>query len=203
MATLLSVAAVMFFARALPIFVACLMSIYLGCRFARERDHRAVALGVLAFLTQYLLVLGPFMWLHQFVGGVDAAVLRGGLRIAGFDVTGSGTSVINVAQNFGIDIFPSCSSFPPVAVMIPGAIITILGWRGWLCKSDLLYLGSLLTAGVCVNWLRLALMVLSREGYLYWHSDDGESVVAMSDAALTIGFGYLAARHGQFRSESQ
>jgi hypothetical protein len=186
------IAAVCLFANGRPYFSAGLLSFYLLCRFGRNVEHRRLAIGMFAFTAQYLLLAGPFIWLHAFVGGLDAAILRVILRALGYDVTGYGTFVIRASQNFAIDVQEGCSSSYIAAIAIPGFVITILGLRGWFRRADFGYATGLLAAVVLVNWLRLIPIALSHEGWLYWHEGEGSSIVAAIDALIIVGMAYWA-----------
>ncbi len=203
MATLLGAAVLLLFANSRPIFSAGLLAFYVLCRFGRTDQHRRVAIGLFAFISQYLLLAGPFIWLHTLVGRIDASVMRWVLQTAGYDITGYGTLVVRASQNFATDVQWGCSSSNVAAIAIPGFVITILGFRGWIRGSDLAYLAVLLAAVVLINWLRLIPIELSREGWLYWHEGNGSSIVAAINGLVIVGLGYLATVHSNPRRVSR
>ena len=186
------IAVVCLFANGRPWFSAGILSFYLLCRFGRDREHHRSAIGMFAFTSQYLLLAGPLVWLHAFVGSLDAAVVRMILQALGYDVTGYGTFVIRASQKFAIEVTEGCSSSHVAAVAIPGFVIAVLGLRGRLLRADFGYAAALLAALVLVNWLRLIPIALSQEGWLYWHEGEGSSIVAATDALMMVGVAYLA-----------
>jgi hypothetical protein len=192
MATIVLIAAVCLFANGRPWFTAGVLSLYFLCRFGRNLEHRRLAIGMFAFIAQYLLLAGPFIWLHSFVGSLDAGVLRVILPALGYDVTGYGTFIIGPSQNYAIDVGGGCASSRVAATAIPGFVIVILGLRGWFRRADLGYAAALLAAIVLVNWLRLIPIALSREGWLYWHEGEGKSIVSAIDALMIVGMAFLA-----------
>jgi hypothetical protein len=192
-AILALVAAVCFLANGRPYFSAGLLSLILLCRFGRDLEHRRLAVGMFAFTAQYLLLAGPFIWVHAFIGNIDAAIVRVLLRALGYDVTGYGTFVIRMSQKFAIDVQEGCSSSHVAAMAIPGFVIAVLGLRGWLRRADIGYAAGLFAAVALVNWLRLIPTALSHDGWLYWHEGQGSSIVAAIDALVTVGMAYLAA----------
>jgi hypothetical protein len=192
MATLVLIAAFCLFANGRPSLSAGLLSFYLLCRFERNLAHRRVAIGMFVFTAQYLLIAGPFIWLHAFVGSLDAAIVRVILRALGYDVTGYGPFVIRTSQNFALAVVGGCSSSKVAAIAIPGFLIAVLGLRGWFRRSDFGYAAGLLAVVVLVNWLRLIPMALSHESWFYWHEGEGSSIVAAVDALMIFGMAYLA-----------
>jgi hypothetical protein len=193
MAVLALIAAVCLFVNDRPYFSAGLVSLYLLCRFGRNFEHRPLAIGMFAFTAQYLLQAGPFIWLHAFVGSLDAAVVRVLLRALGYDdVTGYGTFVIRTSQNFAIDVQEGCSSSYVAVVAIAGFAITVLGLRGGFRRADIGCAAGLLGVVVFINWLRLIPTALSHDGWLYWHEGQGSSIIAAVDALAIVGMAYLA-----------
>ncbi|HEX3408294.1 MAG TPA: hypothetical protein VHS81_13745 [Caulobacteraceae bacterium] len=177
-----------------PFFAAGVLALFILCRFGRSAEHRALAIAVFAFIAQYLLQAGPFIWLHALVGRIDAAVLRWVLPRFGYDVTGHSTFVVRASRQFSINVLEGCASSYVASVAIPGFVIVVLALRGRLQRSDLGYAIALLAAIVLVNWLRLAPIALSREGWLYWHQGAGGAIVAAADGVLVVGLAYLATR---------
>ena len=185
------------------IFSAGLLASYALCRFAGDRQHRALVIGLFAFVAQYLLNAGPFLWLHELVSRLDASVLRAVLNFVGYDVGGAGSFVVHPSESFAINIVTSCSSSHVAAIVAPGFIIAVLGLRGSLRKSDLGYLAGLLAATVCLNWLRLMPTALSRAGYQFWHNGTGASMLAAAYAVLVLGMAYWAVRGTTPRQAAQ
>jgi len=202
-ATLVGIAFVTLVGNGRAIFSAGLLASYALCRFAGDRQHRALVIGLFAFVAQYLLDTGPFLWLHELVSRLDASVLRAVLNFAGYDVGGAGTFVAHPSENFAINIVTGCSSSHVVAIVAPGFIITVLGLRGSLRRSDLGYLAGLLAATVCLNWLRLLPTAISRAGYQFWHDGTGASMLAATYAVLVLGMGYWATRETKLGQAAQ
>jgi hypothetical protein len=186
-----------------PFFSAGALSLFILVRFGRTPEHRALAIALFAFVAQYLLQAGPFIWLHAFVGSLDAAVVRSGLRLLGYDITGQATLVIHASQKFAIDVLEGCASSYVASVAIPGFVIVVLALRGRLQWPDLAYATALLVAVVLVNWLRLVPIALSREGWLFWHEGAGASIVALGDGVLVVGMAWLATRRGRKAGKPQ
>ncbi len=152
------------------------------------------AIGLFAFVVHYRLLGWPFALLHEFVGRIDASLLRAILNFAGYQVAGFGTIVFRPSENFGIDIFAGCSSSFVAAAVIPGFVIAVLGLRGTFRKSDAAYLAGLLLITVGLNWLRLLGTGASQDGYRYWHDGNGASLLAAIYALLVLGAAYRATR---------
>jgi hypothetical protein len=184
-----------------PLFAAALLSLYLLARFGWTRSCRPFAIGVYAFVAQYWLAAGPFIWLHEAVGRIDAAVLRTLIASGGRAVAGTGTTV-QAAPDFAVDVLVGCSSSYIAAVVGPAFVICVLGFRGALRRSDLVPLAGLLAAATVVNWLRLWPIALSRDNWLYWHEGAGATIVAAADALLAVGAAWLATRPPGARSDA-
>jgi hypothetical protein len=192
--TLAGIALAALVAQSQPLFAAGLLAIYLFARFGREAERRGFALGVFIFIAQYLLQSGPFIWLHAFVGRIDAVVVAGLLQTAGHDVQSSGTLLFGAAPGYAIDIMEGCASSFVCATVIAGAAITILGLRGRLLRADLVWLALAAALAVAINWLRLMPVALSHDGWLYWHEGAGSALVSAADGLLAVAGGWLAVR---------
>jgi hypothetical protein len=175
-----------------PFFSAGVLSLFVVCRFGRSPAYRALAIALFAFVAQYLLQVGPFIWLHAFVGRLDAALVRTCLARLGYDVTGYSTFVVRASQNFAIDVQAGCASSYVASTALAGFVIVVLGLRGRFQRSDLVYASALLAGVLLVNWLRLLPIALSRAGWLFWHEGAGGAVVAAVDGVLVVGMAFLA-----------
>ena len=193
-ATVAGAAAIMLIVDAKPVFAAGLLSLYVLVRFAPNRADRPLALALFAFIAQYWLQAGPFIWLHEAVGTVDAQVLRWALGANGHAVGGSGTIVAQLDGSFAVDVLVGCSSSFVVSIVVPAFAIALLGLRGGFLRSDLLSLAGLIAATVLLNWIRLYPTSLSHEGWLYWHEGQGASFIAVANALLIALFVHLALR---------
>lgn len=180
-----------------PFFSAGVLSLFMLCRFGRSPGYRALAIAVFAFVAQYLLQAGPFIWPHAMVGRIDAQVLRAVLPLLGYDVSGYSTFVVRAPQAFAINVLEGCASSYVASVALPGFVIVVLGLRGRLQSSDLAYAILLLAAVVLVNWVRLVPIALSRDGWLFWHEGAGGPIVGLVDGALVVGAAWLAVRRGR------
>lgn len=177
-----------------PIISAGLLSLFVLVRFGRDPAYRVFAVGLAAFIAQYLLLGGPFLWLHDAVANGDAWLTRHLLNLAGFGVVGSGPLIVRPAVNFAVDVVWGCTSSYVAATVAPGFVIVVLALRRAWRRSDFAWLAGLLLATYAVNIFRLLLTSVSREEHRFWHDGDGAAVFAIAYMLLVIGFGFRATR---------
>ena len=198
-ATVAGAAAITLIVDTKPIFAMALLTSYVLIRFAPNGANRAIAIALFAFAAQYWMQAGPFIWLHEMVGIVDADVLRRALAIAGHEIGGTGTTIMRIDRSFGVDIAIGCASSFVVAIVAPIFAIALLGLRGAFRPSDLRFFAGLIAATVLLNWIRLYPTSLSHDGWLYWHEGDGASLIAAANGLLIAAFVYLALHHVERR----
>jgi hypothetical protein len=160
----------------------------------RTRPLRLVAICVTLFVFQYIFQSGPFLWLHESIGRVDAAVLRGLLAEAGYVANGFGPMVYLEGSTHGVNVMGACSSSHVVGTMTAGYLIIVAGLRGRFVADDASWLAGLLVTTICVNWLRLAPMVVSPQGHAFWHDGLGASIVSLVYAALVLAAVHVATK---------
>ena len=155
---------------------------------------RVVALAVTLFVFQYVFLAGPFLWLHEMVGTLDATVLRNALVESGYSIGGFGPYVFVEGAHFGINVMGSCSSSNVLATVGCGYLILVLGLRGRFVADDVLWGTALVALTIMVNWLRLMPMALSREGHAFWHDGFGASLVALAFGVIVGWAAHMATR---------
>jgi hypothetical protein len=155
---------------------------------------RVFAWAVTLFVFQYLFMAGPFLWLHETVGSIDATVLRGMLQEWGYPALGIGPFVFLDGSVHGVNVMGTCSSSNVIGTIVAGYVIIVLGRRGHLVPQDALTLTLLLVAGLLLNWLRIVPMALSREGHAYWHDGEGAALVSLAFAAIVLAGAFAATR---------
>jgi len=185
------------FATTRPIFSAGLLSLFVLARFGRDPAYRVFAIGVFVFIAQYLLLGGPFLWVHDAVANADAWITRHLLNLAGFGVTGSGPFILRPGVNFGVDIVWGCTSSYVAAMVAPGFIIVVLALRRAWRQFDFAWLAGLLLVTYAMNIVRLLLTSVSPEGHRFWHDGDGAAVFAITYMLLVVGFGFWATRQSR------
>jgi exosortase/archaeosortase family protein len=177
-----------------PVFSAGVLALFVLARFRNDPAYRIFAIGLFAFISQYLLLTGPFIWLHDAVATGDAWVTRHLLNLLGFGVTGSGTFILRPAADFGVDVIWGCSTSYVAAPVGAAFVIVVLALRrGWR-RSDAGWLAGLLLATFGVNLLRLALTSVSSELHRFWHDGDGTAAFAVGYMLLVAAFSLLATR---------
>jgi hypothetical protein len=155
---------------------------------------RLVAWAITLFVFQYLFLAGPFLWLHEAVGSMDAAVLRSAMTELGYPAVGFGPFVYLNGSTHGVNVMGACSSSNIVGTILAGYCIIVMGRRGRLVPDDVSWIVGLLIASLVINWLRLAPMALSKEGHQFWHDGLGGSLVATLFAVLVVIAAALATR---------
>ena len=182
------------FATSRPIFSAGLFAVFVLVRFGREPAYRFFAVGLFAFIGQYLLLTGPFIWLHDASALGDAWLTRHVMNLAGFGVIGAGTFIMRPAADFGVNVVWGCSSSYAAAAVAPGFVIVVLALRlGWR-RTDIGWLALLLLATFGVNLVRLVLTSISRDEHRFWHDGAGSAVFAVGYMVLVGAFAAMATR---------
>ncbi|MHB2169113.1 hypothetical protein [Alsobacter sp. R-9] len=194
LATLGVVAALVLLLRYRPTYASGGLELWLLALSVFVSSIRVVAWAITLFVFQFIVQSGPFLWLHELIGRVDAEVLRGLLAEAGHQTTGVGPLVYVVGNDFAIDVMGACSSSHVIATVIAGYLIIVLGRRGRLVPGDVSWITGLLVVGIMINWMRLLPTALSREGHAYWHDGDGAGLVSLAYGAMTIGAAFAATR---------
>jgi len=182
------------FATSRPIFSAGLLALFVLVRFGRDPAYRFFAIGLFAFIGQYLLLTGPFIWLHDASALGDAWLTRHVMNLAGFGVVGAGTFIMRPAADFGVNVVWGCTTSYTAAAVAPGFVIVVLALRrGWR-RSDFGWLAGLLLATFGVNLVRLVLTSISREEHRFWHDGAGSAAFAVGYMVLVGVFAAMAAR---------
>lgn len=177
-----------------PIFSAGLLTLLVLVRFGRDPAYRLFAIGLFAFIAQYLMLAGPFIWLHDASALGDAWLTRHVMNLAGFGVVGAGTFIMSPAADFGVNVVWGCTTSYAAAAVAPGFVIVVLALRrGWR-RSDFGWLAGLLLATFGVNLVRLVLTSISREEHQFWHDGAGSAVFAVGYMVLVGAFAAMATR---------
>lgn len=162
---------------------------------------RLVAWVITLFVFQYLFLAGPFLWLHEAVGSLDAAILRGILTDLGYVALGFGPYVFLQDSAHGINVMGACSSSNVIGTVVVGYCVLVLARRGRLIPQDASWLTAILVSGLLINWVRLTPMAISKEQHQFWHDGTGASLVSLALAALVLAGVALATRDaGRARS---
>ncbi len=187
---LLGAAAAATMTDARPIFALALIAFFALVRFSRHPASRVFAIALFLFSAQYWLKAGPFMWLHDAVAHVDAAIVRAVLRLTGVAVEGAGTMILT--KEFSIHVANGCTSSFVAATVLPAFAILTLALRGSVDRAQIRAAGGLLVCSIVLNWLRLAPMVSGREGWLFWHEGAGAALIAAANDVLVAYFVWRA-----------
>jgi hypothetical protein len=187
---LLGAAAVATIADARPIFALALIAFFALLRFWRHPASRVFAIALFLFSAQYWLKSGPFMWVHDSVAHVDAAIVRTFLRAIGAAVEGAGTMILT--KEFSIHVANGCTSSFVAATVLPAFFILTLALRGAIDRAQISAALGLLICSIVLNWLRLAPMVSSRDGWLFWHEGAGAALIAAANDILVAYFVWRA-----------
>lgn len=198
-ATLALIAALVLTLRSRPSYASGGLEMGLLALSIRYPSLRTAALAITLFVFQYLFLTGPFLWLHEAVGSLDANILRNAFTEFGYPARGSGPFVYLDGSTHGVNVMGSCSSSNILGTIVAGYCILVLGRRGRLVPDDISWIGGLLVVSLTINWLRLAPMVVSKEGHQFWHDGFGSSVVSLVFAALVFGAVALATRQDPTR----
>ena len=192
--TLAAISALVLLLRYRPHYASGGLEIGLLCLSLFYHRLRTVAVAVTLFVFQYVFLAGPFLWLHEIVGRVDAAVVRSAFEEAGYSVSGFGPFVFVDGTQFGINVLGACSSSNVLATVGCGYLILVLGLRGRFVADDILWGTALVAFTIVVNWLRLMPMALGRDLHAFWHDGFGASLVALAFAALVGWAAHMATR---------
>jgi len=179
---------------AAPIAGGSLIALYILCRFARSPAHRAFAIALCLFFSQYAFSAGPLIWLHTLVGTFDATMARELLKAAGLEVGGAGSLIIRPSQNFAVDVSYGCSTSYVVGLAVPGFLIMVLGLRRSFRAMDAAYLAALIFIILIFNWARLTVIAVGPAMYEFWHQGLGASLYSALDAVLILAAAFAATR---------
>ncbi len=178
-----------------PFVLSSLLSVFLFVRFVWTPQVRWFVIALFIFFAQYnpVFINGTEV-LHIAFADIDANVVRTALNLAGYHVTGTGSVIYDPSGSFGVDIQKGCASTSPLMQVLPGFMITVIGLRGYMLKSDLAFLLGVVAATICVNQIRLALTALGYDNFLYWHEGDGKAIISAIYPVVAFAGGYLATR---------
>jgi len=94
----------------------------------------------------------------------------------------------------GIKVIPSCSTAGPAFEAL-AAFAVFAAWLRAAMGARLVICGLMLLLGVTlINWMRLALTVMSHDSYEYWHDGGGKAIIALSYLALSFVMAEVAAK---------
>lgn len=182
-----------------PAFSVGILSLFVLIRFGRDPAYRIFAAALFAFAAQYLLLSGPFMWLHDASALGDAWITRHVMNLAGFGVVGAGTFIMRPAADFGVNVIWGCTTSYAAASVAAGFVILVLARRRDWRRADFGWLAGLLLATFLVNLVRLVVTSISREDHQFWHDGAGTAVFAVGYLALVYAFAVLATRQQRVR----
>lgn len=178
--------------RQMPLLGAFALSSALLWRFAGRSALRDAAIVQFVFVAQYVLLGWPFLIVHNAIGRLDAAIVRGSLSLLGQQVAGEGSYVLKPLQKLNFDVMWGCATSTTLAPVLAAFAIVVLTLRHRLDRADALAAAILIALTFALNWSRLVLICWSEAGYYYWHEGAGAGLFAAAYALAALGAAYAA-----------
>jgi len=125
----------------------------------------------------------------------DVFGAHGLLSLLGYPVQPIDGSTMRLEGAYhGIKVIPSCATAGPAFEAL-AAYAVFAAWLRAAMGARLVICGLALLLGVTlINWIRLALTVLSHDSYVYWHDGGGKAIIALSYLALSFVMAEVAAK---------
>jgi hypothetical protein len=167
-----------------------------GASLLRDGEARVRKSGlVLCGLAATNLWTSPlFAPVHVLVGHFDAHVCAALLRLLGQDATATANVVENATTQFGIMVWPYCSSSFPLGDVALAFVVTLQILRAPWRNAFVPLLALSCVASVALTEMRLVLLAWDNAGYEWWHDGPGVSLYALAAVALAMAFPWIAAR---------
>ena len=131
--------------------------------------------------------------LNELSTALDALGAHYLLLVAGYMNEATGTVIRLQNSAHAIEIGRGCATVGPLFEVLAAYGVFAI-WLRSHPRRALFFAGALVIAVVQVNWLRLAVMAISKPSYDYWHYGPGAPIISFCYTLLAFSFAKMGAR---------
>jgi len=171
-----------------------IMAFGLWLIYRRGNDEKLFAAGITLLAISIHLFWGRMLFaffIPEFLA-LDAAVVSVIVPLIQPEVAMQGTSFHSV-DGHAIMLVGACSSFNNISLALLAGASAIVFARGRIRFSDWPWMLALTIAMIAMNVVRLSLMAVDFESYVYWHEADGIIILQWAQLLVLGGICVLAA----------